>query len=128
VTDPTPGEGPLRGILTALESVQGSILVVPVDMPNIARQQLEWLTGQIQKLEHCITLATRPSGGDVEPFPCILRRAAIQPIRDLLAAGRRSVKTLFNLPDARILPAPADWPIDTWLNLNRPEDLRSLGA
>jgi molybdopterin-guanine dinucleotide biosynthesis protein A len=129
LTDSIAGEGPLRGILTALEATQGPIVVIPLDMPNLARDQLVWLVAQFEKLEHCIALATRPAAsGDVEPLPCALRPDAARPIRGLLAAGRRSVKGLFDLPGAFVLPAPADWPASVWLNLNHPEDLREFGA
>src|SRR5438105_10503881 len=48
VVDPVAGQGPLRGVLTALESTRTeTIVVATVDMPEIGLAQLEWLVGQL---------------------------------------------------------------------------------
>src|SRR5271163_3705700 len=49
-TDPVAGEGPLRGILTALENAStNEVVVLPVDMPNITRAPLAWLAARLQE-------------------------------------------------------------------------------
>ena len=131
VTDPKPGEGPLRGILTALEAgVTGTLLIATVDMPKVTREQLDWLDKQFQLLEHSMALACKrtPEKDSIEPFPCALRDTALEPIRRLLAMPHHSAKSFFQLPGTNVMQAPEDWPPSVWLNLNRPEDLDLLGA
>src|SRR5262249_18304154 len=48
VTDAVAGEGPLRGVLTALDHIETeAAIVVTVDMPNVTREQLRWLQTQL---------------------------------------------------------------------------------
>src|SRR5918993_4259845 len=50
VSDPSPGHGPLRGILTAIEHARTpSLVVVAVDMPFVARDQLAWLAAELHR-------------------------------------------------------------------------------
>jgi molybdopterin-guanine dinucleotide biosynthesis protein A len=127
ITDPVGGEGPLRGILTALKHNDVQTLVVTtVDMPNITREQLEWFDRQLEITEHCIALACRRDSTMTEPFPCAVRAAAAEPIQKMLAAGRNAVKQLFELRGSHVVNAPPDWLPSVWLNLNNPQDLDLL--
>jgi molybdopterin-guanine dinucleotide biosynthesis protein A len=130
VVDPIAGQGPLRGIVTALEAATTSIVVVStVDMPNITREQLDWMISRFEILEHCIALACRPVlRSEFEPFPCVLRPGASDFAKRLLCSNHPAVKSLFELPNSKIIDAPDDWPPSTWVNLNRPEDLDLLCA
>ena len=129
VVDAVPGEGPLRGMLTALEAAAGeSIVVATVDMPNVGGRQLDWLGERLAGLGHAAAaVAARRPGGEVEPFPCALGPGAAGVIRELLAGGRRSVRGFFDDPRTAVVDAPTDWPGGTWVNLNRPEDLDAFG-
>src|SRR5690242_5929498 len=50
VVDPVPGQGPLRGVLTALDSIATETLVVAtVDMPEVSPAQLQWLLEQLDQ-------------------------------------------------------------------------------
>ena len=126
VTDPTGGEGPLRGVLTALEAVETETAVVATcDMPRVGPRQLEWLA---------TALAHRPAApalllsraGNLEPFPLALRRSALPSLSALFASGERAVHSLQDLERAVVLPAPHDWSNDVWINLNTPADLAAL--
>ena len=129
ITDPVGGEGPLRGILTALKHKDVETLIVTtVDMPNITREQLEWLDGQLSIMEHCVALACRRNAATLEPFPCAVRAAAAEPIQKMLASTNHAVKQLFDLRGSHTVNAPADWLPSVWLNLNNPQDLDLLGA
>jgi len=71
-------------------------------------------------------LTTRPQ---VEPFPSAFHRAfAAKVVRGALSSGRRALHALLDEPLIRSVPAPTEWPRETWTNLNRPEDLDALGA
>jgi len=134
VVDTVAGEGPLRGVLTALETVTTSFLVVAtVDMPHVRCEHLQWL------VEHLISLPTSDlaimtsrslpdSGRQIEPFPCAMRSGScmLEIVRHRLARGERSVWRLAQEPGTRIVPAPPHWPADTWVNLNSPEDYLKL--
>jgi molybdopterin-guanine dinucleotide biosynthesis protein A len=123
VTDPVPGAGPLRGILTALEHAATPLLVVAaLDMPGVARSHLEWLAQQLRAAPEIIGLFLRRSGGGLlEPLPCAFRvAAALSPVRAVLDAGRRSIRSLLDVPAFDAVDVPAEWGDEVWTNLNDP--------
>jgi molybdopterin-guanine dinucleotide biosynthesis protein A len=122
VTDPVFGEGPLRGMLTALENSETEIvLVATVDMPEIGSHQLGWLLRQIAARPQAQAVTLRADG--IEPFPCALRTSMAGLISARLVAGRRSIRALSEEAGVNVLPAPSDWGKQTWRNLNYPADL-----
>jgi molybdopterin-guanine dinucleotide biosynthesis protein A len=131
-TDAVAGEGPLRGVLTALESVATPLLVVTtVDMPQIRSEHLRWLVAQLisqptSVLAVMTSRAVPKRGMQTEPFPCAMRPALRDIVRPRLGRGERSVWRLAKDPNVMIVPAPASWPPGTWTNLNSPDDLREL--
>ena len=49
-TDPVAGDGPLRGILSALEhAFTNELVVLPVDMPNVTAASLAWLAARLRE-------------------------------------------------------------------------------
>jgi molybdopterin-guanine dinucleotide biosynthesis protein A len=44
-------------------------------------------------------------------------------IEALLDRGERSLRALAMQEWVRLIDAPAEWPAETWTNLNKPEDL-----
>ncbi len=118
--DAVADQGPLRGVLTALEAAATPRLAVAtVDMPGVTRQQFDWLAEQLGGGLGVMT----DRAGRTEPFPLLLRAAAIDTVRDRLAGGRRSVQGLAAEAGFAVRPAPADWPASVWANLNTPADL-----
>src|SRR4051812_35656440 len=82
VVDPVPGEGPLRGVLTALEHCQTDrVIVATVDMPAITRGVLGFLCEQLQASAGCDLIMLRRGAG-IEPFPSIYRTSARDWVRD----------------------------------------------
>jgi molybdenum cofactor guanylyltransferase len=124
--DPVPGLGPLRGILTALEHAETSIILfATVDMPNITPIQLEWVVQQISQTKNTMGLMTRriTSGKEqIEPFPSAFRTTAADTLSGRLQKGSRSVYSLKDQPGFAVVPAPKNWPQTTWINLNDPEE------
>jgi molybdenum cofactor guanylyltransferase len=123
-TDAVAGEGPLRGVLTALDGATTQrVVAVTVDMPGITREQLEWLLDQTCDRE--VAMMSRVIGGVVriEPFPCVLGTSARDRIKQRLEVGRRSVHGLGEDAGA-VFAAPASWREQVWANLNRPQDLQ----
>jgi molybdenum cofactor guanylyltransferase len=131
VQDPEAGQGPLRGILTALEAAQTPLVVVAsVDMPGVGREQLEWLVSRMQGQPGVSgLLCERPSesGPLVEPFPSVFRLEAAPAVSKQLAARRRAMHALTGVPGFTLAAVPEGWPTSVWTNLNTPGDLAEAG-
>ena len=125
--DPVAGQGPLRGVLTALENSTTSIAAVTtVDMPNVRGADLEWLVARLDDAANAMGLMLR-RGAEIEPVPAAFRTAAAGAIRAQLDADRLSVRALADHAGFGTLPAPPDWDErEVWTNLNRPEDLAAF--
>jgi molybdopterin-guanine dinucleotide biosynthesis protein A len=126
VTDAVAGEGPLRGVLTALDATTTErAAAVTVDMPNVTREQIEWLLDQARDAD--AASVSRVIGGvaRIEPFPCILRTSLRETIKRRLEAGQRSMHGLVE-DVGTVFAAPASWGDQVWLNLNHPDDLRQV--
>ena len=125
VTDPIAGEGPLRGIVTALENcaIADAIIVATCDMPLVTRDMLDHLIAQLLNDADLFGVMTR-RGDDVEPFPFAIRPIALELLQTRLAAGARSLHSLAKLDQFHLFPAPAGWSDRVWTNLNHPGDLK----
>lgn len=122
VTDTVGGQGPLRGVLTALESAATPIVVVvAVDMPEIGHEQISWLAEALRARPEWMALMLQPKPqAPVEPLPCAFRIEAKQAVAAALGEGRRSLQSLLEIGVAHMIPAPA-WPLEVWTNVNDPE-------
>jgi molybdopterin-guanine dinucleotide biosynthesis protein A len=128
VTDPVAGQGPLRGILTALQNAStDEVVVLPVDMPNIATAPLAWLAARLR--ENPIAAAVmierrRPASRRIEPLPAAFRATAAETIvRARLRDRQLALHLLADNSEIVVVPAPSDWTEDFWTNLNTPSDL-----
>ena len=125
--DPLAGLGPMRGVLTALEhATTDCVLVVPVDMPAVGSVALQWLgAALLQRTEASIVFLKRKSGEDdlIEPLPAGFRQSAADMLRERLREGRRSLHGLAGEARVQTIECPADWPAETWTNLNFPDDV-----
>ena len=123
--DPQAGQGPLRGVLTALEQARTEVVVLAaVDMPGVRREQIAWLLDALgQRPQLNGLLIDRRS--HVEPFPSVFRATAFAAVRERFVAGERSVRGLLMETAFGSIAAPETWPANAWRNLNRPEDLSS---
>lgn len=121
--DPVRGQGPLRGILTALEGVRTDLLaVITVDMPGVISEQLIALINHLG--DHpAIDAAHYRCGDSPEPFPSVLRSSAAVAVRRMLDTGRRSVHRLADEAHVAMLAPLPRWPASLWINLNEPADL-----
>lgn len=125
VMDAVAGEGPLRGLLTALQNVGTDLCIVTsVDMPLIERGQLRWLNSAIRGRPDALGLMTRHVV--IEPFPSIYRRDAVHAVRNKLQGSRKSLTSLCDEGRFVVLDAPTQWDASVWTNLNTPDDLNQL--
>ncbi|MEO6436481.1 MAG: molybdenum cofactor guanylyltransferase [Tepidisphaeraceae bacterium] len=131
VTDTVAGEGPLRGLATALAAVRTPIIVVATcDMPHMENRQFCWLADALiaRRATSWMVMTRSPvtggeiTGGEIEPFPCAIQRTARKAIESHLASGARSLHSLASLAGVEVIPAPDEWPASAWTNLNTRED------
>ena len=129
VFDGVEGQGPLRGILTALENADGDVVVVTVDMPGMTRELLNQLMMSAESRPDLNGLMFRTgSQGEprVETFPSLFRQSARDIIAKALDENRWSVRGLLSDPTFATLSVPAEAPRFAWVNLNTPEDLTNF--
>lgn len=129
VFDPTPGQGPLRGLLTALENTPTHLVVATaVDMPFVRQDHLRTLALALQCRRGVAGLMLREGNeGQIQPFPSAFNVTAAPILKRALESGRRSLHGLLADPSVIAIDAPASWEPATWTNLNSPEDLDSVG-
>jgi molybdopterin-guanine dinucleotide biosynthesis protein A len=123
-TDPVSGQGPLRGILTALEHATTSeVVVLPIDMPNVTPESLAWLAARLRDNPTAAAVMVQHSER-IEPLPAAFRASTAQAlIRAQLEARQLALHHLTTSSEIVVLPAPMDWTGDFWTNLNTPSDV-----
>ena len=125
--DPVAGQGPLRGILTALDTaITPLVIITTVDMPEILPEHLLWLANTMNAAPAAPfgLLLQRPGPPTrIEPFPSIFHRTAATLIRARLDAGLLSVQSLADTGEFIAIPSPPNWPERVWTNLNRMDDV-----
>jgi len=127
--DAVDGQGPLRGVLTALENSPGDVVAITIDMPAITRDMLESLVEALRiqpQLDGLMLEGSFDGGTRVEPFPSIYRQSARTAIATALSQNRRSLCGLLHDSKFAAMPTPDDWPTSVWTNLNSPADLEAF--
>lgn len=126
--DSVSGEGPLRGVATALAAATADaadwLLITAVDMPGIGREQLDFVAARREvDVDGRLWMTRRAEG--IEPFPLLIHREMASAVHARLAAGRRSLHGLAEEAKSRVIDAPPQWPGTVWRNLNRQDDLEA---
>jgi molybdopterin-guanine dinucleotide biosynthesis protein A len=122
IPDLYPGEGPLGGILTALEHTAADWnLLVACDMPGLSA---EFLAGLLDAAVRSGAGALLPSGpgGRLEPLCAVYHRRLLAPLGRAFARGVRKIATALE-EDAGV--AVCRWPVKeagVFQNVNTPED------
>ena len=119
VPDVYPGEGPLGGILSALQnSTADWNLIVACDMPGLKVEFLGQLLDIAERSEGDVLIPIGPSGRQ-EPLCAVYHRRALQGIYAAFARGVR--KIALALEEIRTVT----WPVSElsyFQNVNTPED------
>jgi molybdenum cofactor guanylyltransferase len=119
-----PGEGPLGGILTALQHADSSYtqtnwnLIVACDMPELSAEFLRGLLDEAERSDADALVPCGPSGL-LEPLCAVYHRRSRQRLYAAFAGGIRKVTAAFE--GLRI----AAWPVPElarFQNINTPED------
>jgi molybdopterin-guanine dinucleotide biosynthesis protein A len=130
VTDPVAGLGPLRGILTALETAATTMVAtVTVDMPGVGPEMLAHLIDALEARTECNGLmcrVKRQNEYQIEPFPSVFRVKAASNISVRLDSSCRSVRSLCDEDAFCAIEAPQEWGVNVWTNLNTRNDLAAF--
>jgi molybdopterin-guanine dinucleotide biosynthesis protein A len=119
VTDLYPGEGPLGGILTALEDTSTDWnLIVACDMPGL---RADFLRSLLDAAEHCAGDVLVPAGPSGRPEPlCAVYHRNSRP--GLYAAFARGVRQIAGaLEEVRTVTYTVS-EVSCFQNINTPED------
>ena len=119
IPDLYPGEGPLGGILTALESSTAEWnLIVACDMPGL---KVDFLRSLLDAAEHCDVEALVPAGpkGRLEPLCAVYHRNSRQGLYRAFARGVRKIAGA--LEEVRTVTWTVS-EVSCFQNVNTPED------
>ncbi len=142
IDDRNPGQGPLSGICSALESTEATHAVFPaavfiaVDQPLIPPSLLIYLLHRAQIAGSPVTIASLH--GEPQTFPAVLNRAALPALQAELASTRRACFKAFQSAGIDAIPVeflaqsghaahPRRLPPHHWfLNANTLADLEQI--
>jgi molybdopterin-guanine dinucleotide biosynthesis protein A len=119
VPDIYPGEGPLGGILTALQqSTADWNLIVACDMPQLS---VDFLRQLLDAAESCHGDALVPMGpsGRLEPLCAVYHRRCYKPLSQAFERGVRKIAAA--LEEVRTVTWPVS-ELSCFQNVNTPED------
>jgi molybdopterin-guanine dinucleotide biosynthesis protein A len=127
VPDSYPGSGPLGGLCAGLDVAHHEhALAVPVDMPFLSVELLEWLIAQPRDYD-----VLAPVYDLVQTLHAIYSKRCIEPIRQRLANKQKSMIGLLEEPDLRVRLVEQDEVErlapggQAFANLNTPGDLEA---
>jgi molybdenum cofactor guanylyltransferase len=118
VADRWPGEGPLGGIITALDSAdRDPVAVLSCDLPNITADAVTQLYGSLDTATDAVV--ARAEGRD-HPLIAIYRKRCEPPLHDAFATGQRAVRAALT----PLCVVYAELRIAEWArNVNVPPDM-----
>lgn len=127
--DDFPGQGPMGGLITALRSTNGPVLLLACDLAFLEIDALLWLLAQWeQQANKDLPLISAQSltdvGGDVayEPLFSIYPKSSLTFAEELLAIGRRSMHQLLKHQGCHEAPLLENL-VPQLRNVNTPDDL-----
>jgi molybdenum cofactor guanylyltransferase len=130
LADLWPGQGPLGGILTALQSsaLRGSVsiwnLIVSCDMPFLTREWLEFLCQRAERSAAQVVVAESPNG--LEPLCACWKASATPGIQAAFGSGVRKVTEAMKHLPMEVLDVSVWKRFDTegrlFWNMNTPAD------
>jgi molybdopterin-guanine dinucleotide biosynthesis protein A len=123
LADRVADQGPLGGILTALESTPGKAwLVMACDLPNVDEETLAHLVAA-RDPESDVTCFRSEIDGVAEPLCAIYEPSALDPLRADVEAGRLCARRFLDGLTVCSLLSPTSGSLQ---NCNRPEDVEEL--
>jgi len=121
IPDRYPGEGPLGGILTALEhSAADWNLVTACDMPALTAEFLAGLLDRSSRSKAGAFLPVGP-GGRLEPLCAVYHRQALAPLSRVFGGGTRKIVAALDEAGINVCLFPVS-EAGVFQNVNTPED------
>ncbi len=119
IPDKVPGQGPLMGIASAVETSSNELnLIVACDIPHIELRYVRRMLSEATESKADIVIPTS-NDGKYEPLFAIYRKSALEAINKVLSSGGRKIADVFSLCNVRYIEFnDADWLI----NLNTMEE------
>jgi molybdopterin-guanine dinucleotide biosynthesis protein A len=125
IPDRYPGEGPLGGILTALEHTGSEWnLIVACDLPQLTAAFLRRLLDTAEA-EGCDVLLPHSAGGRPQPLCAVYRRSARETLEERFRTGTR--KVTLALEGLAVYPLEVSEALQ-FQNVNTPEDWAGYAA
>lgn len=126
--DEIKGLGPLGGLYSGLlASANEYNLVAACDMPLLKPELIALLAGEIDGSWVIVPQVC----GYLEPLPAIYAKRCLPAIERLISSGRPKLQGLCELVPSKIIPEArlreVDPQLESFLNLNVPEDLSRIG-
>jgi molybdopterin-guanine dinucleotide biosynthesis protein A len=119
IADRYPGEGPLGGILTALDQTTADWnLIVACDMPELSVPFLSRILTEAEGSEADVLLPIGPTGRP-EPLCAVYHRRSLAGLQQAFAIGQRKITAALANVRARRLPLIESSALG---NVNSPED------
>ena len=123
VPDEQPGQGPLMGVLSCLTAAKHDrVFITACDIPTLPR---DFVLGILNLATRADLVMPRHDNGQFEPLLAVYSRGLVPAIRSILAAGKRRLVDILDIPGIRVdrVPMPkGDW----YWNLNTPDDYQNL--
>ena len=118
LADRYPGTGPAGGILAALESLGGSVLVLAGDLPRVTARTVRAVLDSAESNPRAVAAMARAA----KPEPCVAlyRAAAAGILQGCVESGRSIAEVFASLGVAYAPVAP-----DEIVNANTPDELRA---
>jgi molybdopterin-guanine dinucleotide biosynthesis protein A len=117
VSDRHPGAGPLGGVITAIESAPGDVVVVACDLPYLTPDVVTSLVSAAKAHPTADVVVARTNF--VEPGCALWRRRALPVVAESFDAGERAVHHLLDRLRSVEVAVP-EYPLR---NINAPGDL-----
>ncbi|MEX2672801.1 MAG: molybdenum cofactor guanylyltransferase [Phycisphaeraceae bacterium] len=117
VADREPGQGPMGGLLRALEEPGPAWkLVVSCDLLELRRHWVTRLLEARQAGVGAVAFVEGGQGGRWQPFPGLYHRDLAARLRDSLREGRRAMQRMLEEVGAVAVALPSDWPVTVQAN------------
>lgn len=120
VRDSVPDQGPLMGIVSALEASSSDLnLVVACDMPDI---NITFARQMLSQAEGYDVVVARSAESRLEPLFAVYRKSVLNVMRELLSSGERRIKPVFEHCRVRYIDLPSAKPL---VNINTMADYKA---
>jgi molybdopterin-guanine dinucleotide biosynthesis protein A len=122
VPDEAPDQGPLGGLLAALQAARSPLcLVVACDIPNVSPELVARMLGEAEGVDAVVPA----TDGLLEPLCAVYRKTLVPWVREALARGERGVRSIYRQHRVRFVEVGRAQQL---VNINSPDDYEAFQA